>query len=251
MSAMSSQITSLAIVYSSDYSGTDQRKHKSSASLAFVRGIHRVTGEFSAQMANNAENVSIWWRHHDIENHHIYTKRWRSFVAVFIYLWCMCFSACFILSYPYTEYSNIHVGAIGFFFFGKWLGGFYFATRHCPIESARYDGCWWFGVQLAPRHLQPPWRHRMTSASYQHQNHMKYLHDDVIKWKHFPRYWPLVREIHRSSVNSPHDVFFDLRLNEWLSKQSWGCWFETPLRPLWRHSNVIVKVNLYPSWSFK
>ena len=29
-------------------------------------------------------------------------------------------------------------------------------------------------------------------------------HDDVIKWKHFPRYWPFVRGIHRSSVNSPH-----------------------------------------------
>ena len=41
MFAMASQITSLTIVYSSDYSGTDQRKHQSSASLAFVRGIHR------------------------------------------------------------------------------------------------------------------------------------------------------------------------------------------------------------------
>ena len=29
-------------------------------------------------------------------------------------------------------------------------------------------------------------------------------HDDVIKWKHFPRYWPFVRGIHRSAVNSPH-----------------------------------------------
>ena len=29
-------------------------------------------------------------------------------------------------------------------------------------------------------------------------------HDDVIKWKHFPRYWPFVREIRRSPVNSPH-----------------------------------------------
>ena len=29
-------------------------------------------------------------------------------------------------------------------------------------------------------------------------------HDDVIKWKHFSRYWPLVRRIHRSPVNSPH-----------------------------------------------
>ena len=37
MSAMASQITSLAIVYSTVYSGADQRKHQSSASLAFVR----------------------------------------------------------------------------------------------------------------------------------------------------------------------------------------------------------------------
>ena len=41
MSAMASQITSLAFVYSAVYSGTDQRKHQSSASLAFVWGIHR------------------------------------------------------------------------------------------------------------------------------------------------------------------------------------------------------------------
>ena len=29
-------------------------------------------------------------------------------------------------------------------------------------------------------------------------------HDGVIKWKHFPRFWPFVRGIHRSPVNSPH-----------------------------------------------
>ena len=42
MNAMASQITSLTIVYSAVYSGANQRKHQSSASLAFVRGIHRV-----------------------------------------------------------------------------------------------------------------------------------------------------------------------------------------------------------------
>ena len=41
MSTVTSQITSLAFVYSTVYSGTDQRKHQSSASLAFVQGIHR------------------------------------------------------------------------------------------------------------------------------------------------------------------------------------------------------------------
>ena len=29
-------------------------------------------------------------------------------------------------------------------------------------------------------------------------------HDNVMKWKHFPRHWPFVRGIHRSPVNSPH-----------------------------------------------
>ena len=57
------------------------------------------------------------------------------------------------------------------------------------------------------------------------------IHDDVIKWKHFPRYWPFVRGIHWSPVNSrwipaqrpvtwSFDVFFDLRLNKRLNKQS-------------------------------
>ena len=58
MGAMVSQITSLTIVYSTVYSGAEQSKHQSTASLAFVG-----TGEFPAQMASNAENVSIWCRH--------------------------------------------------------------------------------------------------------------------------------------------------------------------------------------------
>ena len=58
MGVIASQITSLTIVYSIVDSGKDQRKHQSSASLAFVRG----TGEFPAQRASYAENVSIWWR---------------------------------------------------------------------------------------------------------------------------------------------------------------------------------------------
>ena len=39
-------------------------------------------------------------------------------------------------------------------------------------------------------------------------------------------------------VTRSFDVFFDLRLIKRLSKQSWGWWFETPWRPLWRHCNV-------------
>ena len=125
------------------------------------------------------------------------------------------------------------------------------------------------------------------------------------KWKHFPRYWPFVRGIHRSPVNSPHkdqwhgdlmfslicvwingwvnnreagdlrryrahhditvmmvlsqwsfllsfehhnrlsfDVFFDLCLNKRLNKQSWGWWFETLSRPLWRHRNDMAQYHI-------
>ena len=53
------------------------------------------------------------------------------------------------------------------------------------------------------------------------------VHDDVIKWKHFPRYLPFVRGICRSPVEFPthrpvtrnFDIFFDLRPNKRLSKQ--------------------------------
>ena len=64
MSAMASQITNLTTVCSTVYLGANQRKHQSFASLAFVRGNSPVTSEFPAQRASNAENGSIWWRHH-------------------------------------------------------------------------------------------------------------------------------------------------------------------------------------------
>ena len=54
-----SQITTLTFVYSTVYSDADQRKHQSSAPLAFVWDLCAVPGEFPAQMASNAENVSI------------------------------------------------------------------------------------------------------------------------------------------------------------------------------------------------
>ena len=33
---------------------------------------------------------------------------------------------------------------------------------------------------------------------------LRFVHNDVIKWKHFPHYWPFVGGIHRSPMNSPH-----------------------------------------------
>ena len=75
------------------------------------------------------------------------------------------------------------------------------------------------------------------------------IHDDVIKCKHFPRYWPFVRGIHRSPVNSPHKGLWRgalmcslicARINGWVNNGDRGWWFETPSSPLWRHCNVMM-----------
>ena len=107
----------------------------------------------------------------------------------------------------------------------------------CPsTRSVNYQGSLllaWFN-----------WEHGHVSTPF---------HDDVIKWKHFPRFCPFVRGIHWSSVNSHHkdqwrlsiDVFFDEHLNKRLSKQSWRRWFETPSRSLWRHYFVSLLMQLY------
>ena len=69
-------------------------------------------------------------------------------------------------------------------------------------------------------------------------------HDDVIKWKHFPRNWPFVRGIHRSPVNSPHkgkwrgNLTFSLIciwIKDWVKNREAG-----DLRRYGAHYDVIV-----------
>ena len=69
-------------------------------------------------------------------------------------------------------------------------------------------------------------------------------HDDVIKWKHFPRNWPFVWEIHRSPVNFPHKgqwrgaLMFSLIyawINDWVNNREAG-----DLRRQHGHYDVIV-----------
>ena len=65
-------------------------------------------------------------------------------------------------------------------------------------------------------------------------------HDDVIKWKHFPRNWPFVRGIHRSPVNSPHKgqwrgALICVWINDWVNNREAG-----DLRRYRAHYDVIV-----------
>ena len=64
MSAIAPQITNLTIVYSNVYSRRRSKKTSKLRVTGLCAGNKPVTGELSAQRASNAENVSIWWRHH-------------------------------------------------------------------------------------------------------------------------------------------------------------------------------------------
>ena len=61
MSTMASQITGVSIICSV----TDQRKIRVTG---LYEGNPTVTGRFPSQMASNAENISIWWRHHESDS---------------------------------------------------------------------------------------------------------------------------------------------------------------------------------------
>ena len=74
MSAMASQINSLTIVYSTVYSGTYQRKHQSSASLAFVRGNHRGPVNSPHKWPVTRKMFPFLWRHHGVTTRRLWTK---------------------------------------------------------------------------------------------------------------------------------------------------------------------------------
>ena len=76
------------------------------------------------------------------------------------------------------------------------------------------------------RSINPWWRHQMETFSA--------LLAICAGNSPVPGEFPAQRPVTRS-----FDVFFDLCLNKWLSKQSWGWWFETLSCPLWRHCNAL------------
>ena len=94
---------------------------------------------------------------------------------------------------------------------------------------------WWNPVPLR----NVPMYHLMSWSNQ--------AHDDVIKWKHFPRYWPFVRGIHRSPVNSPHKgqwygaLMFSLIcvwIDDWVNNREAG-----DLRRYRAHYEVTVMVT--------
>ena len=114
----------------------------------------------------------------------------------------------------------------------------------------------------------PVWKKFYWFVNYMEYN-SEWYHDDVIKWKHFPRNWPFVREIHRSPVNFPHKgqwrgaLMFSLiyaLINDWVNNQEagdlskrlyWlkrGVWF---LQHLFGHCSFWISFAAHKTISFK
>ena len=129
MSTIASQTTSLTIVYSTVYPGADQSKHQSSASLAFVWGIHRGP-------VNSPHKWPV-------------TRKMFPFDDVIM-----------------LEPQELTIRGLS----------------SIPKDKN------FFEMTIGDRSI--------------FNDHIR-VHDHVIKWKHFPRYWPSVRGIHRSPVNTP------------------------------------------------
>ena len=116
------------------------------------------------------------------------------------------------------------------------------SSENLPIGSpvrVRYSLLAHALINILPQSLQWCMQHCL----------MMEKHDDVMKWKHFPRYWPFVRGIHGSPMNSPHKgqwhwaLMFPLicaRINAWVNNREAG-----DLRRYRAHYDVTVMGNQY------
>ena len=142
----------------------------------------------------------------------------------------------------------------------RWLPSF----GNCYLELCRWL-CWrvWEHGCVPPGPTFPQTPHKQPVASCVSQpfqdiltfprQEADQLDDDVIKRKHFPRYWPFVRGIHRSPVNSQHKgqwrgaLMFSLicaRINAWVNNRE-----ADDFRRYSAHYDVIVMGSFESAWA--
>ena len=102
---------------------------------------------------------------------------------------------------------------------------FWFVAKIVDIDILRMiptvaaGSCKSFGSDGSPWHPSHQWPvslyYKMSKRYVSWRLEATRLHDDVIKWKHFPRCWPFVWGIHWSPVNSPHK-------GQWHDEELWS-----------------------------
>ena len=90
MGAIASQITSLTIVYNNRLFRHRSKKTSKLRVTGLCAGNSPEAGEFPPQMASNAENVSIWWRHHEVRvDVHILLDIFYNILRIFMYTYAI------------------------------------------------------------------------------------------------------------------------------------------------------------------
>ena len=112
------------------------------------------------------------------------------------------------------RHRNVHVTSV-----------WYKKVKADPWIIVSVNPKWMSGCTFVSHIEAKWWRHQMETFSA--------LLAICAGYSPVPGEFPAQRPVTRT-----FDVFFDLRLNKWLSKQSWGWWCETLSRPLWRHHNA-------------
>ena len=214
------------------YSGTYQSKHQNSASLVFVRGIH--------QSPVWIPRTNDQWRgkyFHLTTSSRIYELQFKERISYIVLLTIYPgISAPLSPSFCWKQKANI-VMLTG----GKLPSNLLLSYKgELSIYDYRTTTVLWsvtFGIELAKCLdccyiiLNPWWRHQKETFSAL----LALCAGNSPVTGEFPAQRPMTRSF---------DVFFDMRLNKRLSKQSWGRWFETQSRPLWHHSNVILNLRV-------
>ena len=265
MGAIASRITGVPVVYSSICSGADQRKHQSFAPLAFLRGIHwwpmksPHKGPVTRKMFPFDHVIMCIMDVRAITD----AVKWESIVLI---IGCgqyfnhqLDFKINQCCQRPLTQFTmrNTYLTASPTF---PWQRALHKLGSVAVVWSKSFEILRWilrYNANCVHYHTPEFIDSRFSKSPCHTYMSFKYSYvtnirsaswccdDDVIKWKHFPRYWPFVRGIDRSPVGSPHkrpvarsfDVIYDLHLKKRLSDQSRRRWFEKPSHSLWRHCN--------------
>ena len=215
MGTMASQITSHTIVISNRLFGRRSKKTSKLRVTALCEGNSPVpvTGEFPAQMAGNAANVSIWWRHHD-------------YFPWFPEIHPCCDVITVIGTLP--DKSKIHMHENVYLFYISLL-------FLIIIERNIWK---WKKTPPTPR-MNSLFKSRadthpimMTSSNGTFSPLLALCAGNSPVTGELPSQRP---------VTQSFDVFFYLRMNKGLRKQPRNQWFDMPSRSLWRHCNGLSR----------
>ena len=237
--------------------------------------MHRWTVD--SQRSSNTENISIWWRHHgdmacgnmdgNSDVHFSYYSVGMTPLIKEYPFWVLMRSwrgNTFSINGHLRGESTGHLWITLQSGDNKELWWFLWRKFEQFVEQAALLSVIWDAMTDMLRHfnVEPHKDHTLRISNYPFWNKKwneiftwhwcnVYYQETVSWWHHRMETFSALLAI--CAGNSPvpaefptqrpvmlsFDVFFDLRLNKRLSKQSWGWWFETLSRPLWRQYNAV------------